>query len=70
MSTAEKIAEEIQALMPEDQSEVLDFVKFIKSREIIREERQLKEFSLENAMRGMEGELDLYDLSDIRMPIG
>ena len=47
MSTAEKIAEEIQALKPEDQSEVLDFVKFIKSRDIIREERQLKEFSLE-----------------------
>ena len=56
MSTAEKIAAEIDMLKPEDKSEVLDFVNFIKHRKRIKDERELKEFSLESAMRGMEEE--------------
>ena len=49
MSTAEKIAAEIDALKPEDQSEVLDFVNFIKNRKRIKDDRELKEFSFEIA---------------------
>jgi len=66
MSTAEKIILEIQRLKPEKQAEVLDFVEFIASRNSLREDREFKEFSLEAAMRGMEDEVDLYSLSDVR----
>jgi len=69
MSVAEKILEKVGSLPREDQAEVLDFVLFVETRKARREERDLKEFSLDQAMRGMEDEPDLYSISDIREPI-
>jgi hypothetical protein len=66
MSTAERIAVEIEGLASEDQAEVLDFVQFIKNRESLKDERNFKFFSLDQAMNGMENEPDLYDLNDIK----
>ena len=37
MSTAEKIIHEIEGLRPEKQSEVLEFVEFLKEKEVLRD---------------------------------
>jgi hypothetical protein len=66
MSTAERIALEIEGLASEDQAKVLDFVQFIKNREKLKEERNFKYFSLSQAMSDMEDEPNLYDLKDVR----
>ncbi len=65
MSTADKIALEIKELASDNQAEVLNFVEFIKNREKFKDERNLKDFSLTQAMRGMEEEPTLYDSNDI-----
>jgi hypothetical protein len=69
MSTADKIALEIKELASDNQAEVLNFVEFIKNREKFKDERNLKDFSLTQAMRGMEEEPALYDSNDIRESI-
>lgn len=69
MSTAEQIIHEISSLRPEKQSEVLEFVEFIKEKEK-NEEKIFKEASLGSAMRGMEKEENLYSESDIIEKIG
>jgi len=69
MSTAEKITQELRRLPPEEQSEVLDFVEFLKHRIARKEDQQFKDFSLSTAMRGMEEEPEIYSESDIREPI-
>ena len=69
MSTVQKIAQEIKELASDDQTEVLDFVQFLKNRERLKGERKFKEFSLTQAMRGMEEEQSLYDVNDIRETI-
>lgn len=70
MGTAEKIIHEIATLRPEKQSEVLEFVEFLKERERRREENAVKVASLASAMRGMENEDDLYSESDLIEKIG
>ena len=69
MSTVEKITFEVEDLATEYQSMVLDFVQFIKSKEKLRQERNIKNFSLSQAMKGMEDEADIYDLNDIKESI-
>jgi hypothetical protein len=64
MSTAEKIIHEIEGLRPEKQSEVLEFVQFLKEKERKNEEISLRDDSLSAAMRGMEDEESLYTESD------
>jgi hypothetical protein len=64
MSTAEKIIHEIEGLRPEKQSEVLEFVEFLKEKERKNEEISLRDDSLSAAMRGMEDEESLYTESD------
>tara|TARA_B110000093_G_C12848807_1_gene358413 strand:- start:474 stop:686 length:213 start_codon:yes stop_codon:yes gene_type:complete len=64
MSTAEKIIHGIEGLRPEKQSEVLEFVEFLKERERKNEEISLRDDSLSAAMRGMEDEESLYTESD------
>jgi hypothetical protein len=66
MATAEKIVIELKELQSDDQTEVLNFVKFLKYRRTRREEDGFKEFSLGSAMRGMEDEPDLYNVDDIK----
>jgi len=65
MSTAEQIIHEITGLRPEKQSEVLEFVEFLKEKERKTEDNAFKEASLAAAMRGMEDEESLYSESDI-----
>ncbi len=70
MSTTEKIIHEIASLRPEKQSEVLEFVEFLKERERRSEENDFKASSLAAAMRGMEDEESLYSESDVIEKIG
>ena len=70
MSTAEQIIHEIATLRPEKQSEVLEFVEFLKEKEKRNEENALREASLSSAMRGMEDEESLYTESDVVEKIG
>lgn len=72
MSTAEQIIREIATLRPEKQSEVLEFVEFLKEKEKEKrsEENSLREASLAAAMRGMEDEESLYTESDVIEKIG
>jgi len=70
MSTAEKIIHEIATLRPEKQSEVLEFVEFLKEKEKKNEENTLRKVSLTSAMRGMEEEESLYTESDVVEKIG
>ena len=70
MSTAEQIIHEIATLRPEKQSEVLEFVEFIKEKEKKNEENTLRKVSLTSAMRGMEEEESLYTESDVVEKIG
>ena len=65
MSTVDRIAQEIVNLSPDQQSEVLDFVEFLKQRRVRQDDEQFNEFSLVSAIRGMENEPELYDRSDI-----
>lgn len=68
MSTTEQIIREIATLRPEKQSEVLEFVEFLKEKR--SEENSLREASLAAAMRGMEDEESLYTESDVIEKIG
>ncbi len=65
MSTAERIIHEIAGLRPERQSEVLEFIEFLKEKERKAEDTALKDASLAAAMRGMEDEESLYSESDV-----
>ena len=65
MSTAEQIIHEIATLRPEKQSEVLEFVEFLKEKEKRSEENAFRSASLASAMRGMEDEDSLYSESDV-----
>ena len=70
MSTAEKIIHEIAALRPEKQTEVLEFVEFLKEKEKKSEENSLRSASLSAAMRGMEEEDSLYTELDVIEKLG
>ena len=70
MSPAEQIIHEIATLRPKKQSEVLEFVEFLKEKEKKNEENTLRKVSLTSAMRGMEEEESLYTESDVVEKIG
>ena len=65
MNTAEHIIQELSELRPERQSEVLDFIEFVKEKEKKTEENSFFELSLSSAMRGMEDEDAIYSEADI-----
>ena len=70
MTTAQAILQHLQALPDSLQQEVLDFVKFLKSRRTGRgeghEDAAWSRLSLASAMRGMEDEETLYTLGDLK----
>ena len=70
MSTAERIIQELSELRPERQSEVLDFIEFVKEKEKKKEESLFFESSLSSAMRGMEDEDAIYSEADINEKFG
>jgi hypothetical protein len=71
MTLAEKIFSHIEDLPEQDQAEVLDFVEFLKNRSTktaaaeTADRETWSNFSLAQAMRGMEGEDELYFLDDL-----
>jgi hypothetical protein len=66
MSVAEKIAETLRGLPESAQAEVLDFVEFLKSRTRKADDAQWSAFSIEQAIRGMESEPELYSEKEIK----
>jgi hypothetical protein len=71
MTTAQAIAEHIEALPESAQREVLDFVEFLESKakpSAVREtETAWSVFSLASAMRGMEDEGSPYTDADVNV---
>jgi hypothetical protein len=63
MSLEEKIIRHIHELPESKKAEVLDFVEYLKSK---TDERDWSEFSLSSAMHGMEDEISLYSLEDLK----
>jgi len=63
MSVAKQIIQHVNNLPESVQSEVLDFVEYLESKS---ERTNWSEFSLAQAMRGMESEKELYSLKDIK----
>lgn len=67
MTTLEKIVENLKTMPESAQTEVLDFIEYLKSKE----ERggdsyKWSEFSLDSAMRGIAEEPSPYGMQDIR----
>nr|VFK24806.1 MAG: Protein of unknown function (DUF2281) [Candidatus Kentron sp. LPFa]VFK35828.1 MAG: Protein of unknown function (DUF2281) [Candidatus Kentron sp. LPFa] len=73
MTTAQAIAQHVEALPEAAQREVLDFVEFIESRTgpgAVREtDAGWSTFSLASAMRGMEDEPSPYTVADVKESI-
>ncbi len=70
MTVLEQVLEHLREMPEPLQAEVLDFVRFLESKEYGREgddERlEWSAFSLSTAMRGMEGEEISYSLDDLK----
>ncbi len=66
MSIAEKIAQDLTGLPESAQAEVLGFVEFLKSKAAAAEEGDWSDFSLTQALHGMENEPNLYSEHDLK----
>lgn len=70
MTTAQAIAQHIEALPESAKQEVLDFVEFLASKArpgVVREsDAGWSAFSLASAMRGMEDESSPYTVADVK----
>jgi hypothetical protein len=63
MTVKEQIMQHVNTLPETAQSEVLDFVEYLESKSA---KANWSEFSLSQAMRGIESEATLYSLNDIK----
>ena len=63
MTTLEKIVENLRTMPESAQTEVLDFVEYLKSK---GDDYQWGKFSLDSAMRGIAEEPSPYDVQDIK----
>ena len=67
MDIVERIIEELKSIPESDQTEVLDFVEYLKSKKSRKEEySKWAQFSLDSAMRGIEEEPSPYGIEDIK----
>ncbi|MBI4831006.1 MAG: DUF2281 domain-containing protein [Candidatus Lindowbacteria bacterium] len=67
MTTLEKIVENLKTMPESVQTEVLDFVEYLKSKEEREGEGyQWGQFSLDSAMRGIAEEPTPYGIRDIK----
>jgi hypothetical protein len=68
MSVKELITEKVSSLPDDDQREVLHFVEFLmqKSNEDTLKTEFWNQFSLEQAMKGLEDEPSLYTTADLK----
>jgi len=63
LTVKEQIIQHVNTLPEAAQSEVLDFVEYLESKSA---KTNWFEFSLSQAMRGIESEATLYSLKDIK----
>jgi thymidine phosphorylase len=63
MSLEEQIIKQVHELPESKQSEVLDFVEYLRTK---TDEKDWSAFTLSSAMRGMEEEESLYTLDDLK----
>ncbi len=67
-----QLLEKIQALPPDKQAEVFDFVDFLASRSASNSQHdewtnaEFSEMAMNQALRGMEDEPSLYTLDDLK----
>lgn len=67
MDIVERILEEVKSMPELDQTEVLDFVEYLKSKKGRKnEDTEWSRFSLDSAMRGVEEEPSPYGAKDIK----
>jgi Protein of unknown function (DUF2281) len=67
MTTLEKIVENLKTMPESTQTEVLDFIEYLKSKEARGDDSyKWSEFSLDSAMRGIAEEPSPYGVQDIR----
>jgi hypothetical protein len=67
MDIVERILEEVKSMPELDQTEVLDFVEYLKSKKgLKKEDSEWSRFSLDSAMRGIEEEPCPYGVEDIK----
>jgi len=67
MTTLEKIVENLKTMPESTQTEVLDFIEYLKSKEDRGgESYDWGEFSLDSAMRGIAEEASPYGVQDIK----
>ena len=67
MTTLERIVENLRKMSEAAQTEVLDFVEFLKSKEGVGDDdSQWGQFSLDSAMRGIAEEPSPYEIQDIK----
>jgi len=63
MTTLEKIVQHLETMPESAQTEVLDFVEYLKSKD---DGSRWTQFSLDSAMRGIAEEPSPYEVSDIK----
>jgi hypothetical protein len=67
MTTLEKIVENLKTMPESAQTEVLDYVEYLKSKKDRSDDGyRWEEFSLDSAMRGIAEEPSLYEVKDIK----
>ncbi len=67
MDIVERIIEELKSIPESAQTEVLDFVEYLKSKKRRKEEdSEWSRFSLDSSMRGIEEEPSPYGIKDIK----
>ena len=67
MTTLDKIVENLKTMPESAQTEVLDFVEYLKSKKSRKEEdSEWAQFSLDSAMRGIKEEPSSYGIEDIK----
>jgi hypothetical protein len=66
MKLSKAIIEQITTLPESEQAEVLDFIQHLRSKQGYAEQREWIDFSLAEALRGMEDEESGYGVSDIK----
>jgi hypothetical protein len=67
MTLDEKIHQYVQKLPQSFQEELLDYVEYLVMKAEQQEKEDWTSLSLSSAMRNMEAESALYDVSDIRV---
>jgi len=66
MKLEEKIIQKILELPESEKAEILDFIEYLKTKKLKKENKNWTKFSLSSAMRGMEDEQTPYSLDDLK----